>query len=45
MFLHLKGTYRLSTFSALWRTFFLSCVAIIVLICYVFAILMLGLLH
>ncbi len=45
MFFHLRGTYRLGTFGALWRTITLSFVAIIVLICYVSAILMLGLLR
>ena len=45
MFFHLRGTYRLGTFGALWRTVTLSFIAIIVLICYVSAILLLGLLH
>jgi hypothetical protein len=45
MFFHLRGTYRLGSFGALWRTCFLSMIAILVLICYVFVILMLGLLH
>ena len=45
MFFHLKGTYRLGIFGALWRTCFLSLVATVVLICYVFTILLLGLLH
>ncbi len=45
MFLHLKGTYRLGVFGALWRTAILSTIAIIVLVCYVFTILLLGLLH
>ena len=45
MFFHLRGTYRLGSFGALWRTCFLSTIAILVLICYVFVILMLGLLH
>jgi hypothetical protein len=45
MFFHLRGTYRLGIFGALWRTVTLSFIAIIVLICYVFAILVLGLLH
>ena len=45
MFFHLKGTYGLGIFGSLWRTLFLSTIAIVVLICYVFAILMLGLLH
>jgi len=45
MFFHLRGTYRLGSFGALWRTCFLSTIAILVLICYVFMILMLGLLR
>ena len=45
MFFHLRGTYRLGTFGALWRTVMLSFIAIIVLVCYVSAILVLGLLH
>jgi hypothetical protein len=45
MFFHLKGTYGLGIFGALWRTCFLSLIAMIVLICYVCVILMLGLLH
>lgn len=45
MLFHLKGTYRLGVFGALWRTFLLSTIAIIVLLCYVFTILLLGLLH
>ncbi len=45
MFFHLKGTYGLGIFGALWRTCFLSLIATIVLTCYVFAILLLGLLH
>lgn len=45
MFFHLRGTYQLGTFGALWRTVMLSFIAIIVLICYVSAILLLGLLH
>jgi len=45
MFFHLKGTYRLGVFGALWRTGLLSTIAIVVLICYVFTILLLGLLH
>lgn len=45
MFFHLKGTYGTGIFGALWRTCFLSLIATIVLILYVFVILMLGLLH
>jgi len=45
MFFHLKGTYRLGVFGALVRTGLLSSIAIIVLMCYVFTILLLGLLH
>lgn len=45
MFFHLKGTYGIGIFGALWRTFMLSFIAIIVLFCYVVAILMLGLLN
>jgi hypothetical protein len=45
MFFHLKGTYRLGIFGALWRTCFLSLIAIIVLVLYVVAILILGLVH
>lgn len=45
MFFHLKGTYQIGIFGALWRTFFLSTIALIVLCCYVAAILMLGLLN
>jgi len=45
MFFHLKGTYRLGAFGALWRTCLLSSIAIVVLVCYVFTILLLGLLH
>jgi len=45
MFFHLRGTYRLGSFGALWRTCLLSMIALLVLIFYVFVILMLGLLH
>ncbi|HMA48473.1 MAG TPA: DUF3667 domain-containing protein [Magnetospirillaceae bacterium] len=45
MFFHLRGTYQLGTFGALWRTVALSFIAIVVLVCYVSAILILGLLH
>ena len=45
MFFHLKGTYGIGIFGALWRTFMLSFIAMIVLLCYVAAILILGLLH
>jgi hypothetical protein len=45
MFFHLKGTYGIGVFGALWRTFMLSFIAFIVLCCYVVAILMLGLLN
>jgi hypothetical protein len=45
MFFHLKGTYGLGIFGSLWRTCILSVIAISVLLCYVVAILMLGLLH
>jgi hypothetical protein len=45
MFFHLKGTYGIGIFGALWRTFTLSIIAMIVLCLYVGAILMLGLLH
>jgi hypothetical protein len=45
MFFHLKGTYQIGIFGALWRTCLLSLIALIVLICYVAAILILGLLH
>lgn len=45
MFFHLKGTYQLGIFGALWRTFMLSIIALIVLACYIGAILVLGLLH
>ncbi len=45
MFFHLKGTYGIGIFGALWRTFMLSIIAVIVLACYVGDILMLGLLH
>jgi len=45
MFFHLKGTYSLGIFSAFWRTCMLSFIAVVVLFCYVGAILMLGLLH
>jgi hypothetical protein len=45
MFFHLRGTYGIGIFGALWRTFALSIIAMIVLCLYVGAILMLGLLH
>jgi len=45
MFFHLKGTYGLGVMGALWRTCFLSLVAMIVLVIYVAAILILGLVH
>jgi len=45
MFFHLRGTYDLGIFGALWRTCCLSLIAIIVLVCYVFTILILGVLH
>jgi hypothetical protein len=43
MFFHLKGAYSLGVFGALWRTFLLSIIAIIVLFTYLTAILVLGL--
>lgn len=45
MFFHLKGSYGIGVFGALWRTCLLSLIAIIVLSCYVTAILLLGLLR
>jgi hypothetical protein len=45
MFFHLKGAYGLGVMGAVWRTCFLSMVALIVLISYAVAILVLGLVH
>ena len=45
MFFHLKGSYGIGVFGALWRTCLLSLMSLIVLSCYVAAILLLGLLH
>jgi hypothetical protein len=44
MFFQLKGGYKLGVFSALWRTAYLSLMAVFCLVLFLFVIMVLGLL-